>query len=123
MSNFKQFVYGKRTESTTGPILGSDYECTGKSDGFPLQLEEYCRPFVTGPGIDEHTPWHEYKWAKQGGYAVSFLNVEGENWMLASQTIGRSEKGVDVPGRIYTQAHFLALRFFFFGDSSLLCAF
>ncbi|MEC7986753.1 MAG: hypothetical protein VX278_16415, partial [Myxococcota bacterium] len=110
MTLFKQYVYGKRTESPTGPILGMDYECTGKSEGLPVSLEELCRPFRIGPGIDELTPWGQYKWSAEGGYALEVHCIDKEDWIIASKTVGRSEKGEGIPGRIYTQAHYLMIK-------------
>ena len=64
---------------------------------------------MVGPGIDEHTPWHQYHWRSEGGYAFEVHRTEDVDWLIASQTIGRSEQGSEQPGRIYTQAHYLLL--------------
>ena len=110
MAEWKQYVYGKFTSSPEGAILpGKDYQCTGKSEGIPLIVQDAMRPTTIGPGVSDMTDWSTNPWNDEGGgYAVQSVLTDGVPWITACRVRGRSEGGEEVFGRMYVQGHYVA---------------
>jgi hypothetical protein len=109
-SEWKQYVYGKFTETPEGAILpGKDYQCTGCSIGIPLQVKDAMRPTNVGPGVSDMTDWNEYLWNDEGGgFAIQPVLNNGTPWIVAGRIRGRSESGEKRHGRMYVQGHYIS---------------
>src|SRR5262245_31728775 len=105
--DWAQFVFGKLVERERGTTLPRyEHGRTGKSVGFPVALEGVCHPSQIGLGCDVR--WEEYPWsAEGGGIVVVPYRADGQWFVVAGRIRGRSEAGEGVPGRYYTQAHYL----------------
>ncbi len=108
---WEQCRYGKIVQTVDGPIVkGSEHDVTGFSVGFARSLEDHCRPDVVGIGASEQFIWQDHPWFERGGgIIVKPLEVEGASWVVACRVRGLSEGGRGLPGRIFTQAHYLVV--------------
>lgn len=107
---WEQYVYGKLLRRPGGPICdGSEHNCTGLSPAFPRSLLAQCAPTQVLPGLQADFSWSDYPWVASGGGVVATTRMVGSDpWVVVGRICGRSESGEGVPGRMYTQAHFLA---------------
>jgi hypothetical protein len=106
----EQFVYGKLVTHPGGPIVpGSEHRCTGRSTGFPRELDPFCHPSRLGLGDRDARRWGQCGWRDEGGVVSLGVVTPSGAWVLAARLRERSEEGEGVEGRLYAQGLYAAL--------------
>ncbi|MBN1572428.1 MAG: WG repeat-containing protein [Deltaproteobacteria bacterium] len=108
--SWHQYVFGKLVKYPDGPILGPDHDCIGKSEGFPEELERYCRYDRVGLGSGDVFEWHEYPWLNRGGGIVCRPHIiDDKAYVIVGRMQMRSEDGgpAKPPFRLYHHRHYI----------------
>ncbi|NVB39824.1 hypothetical protein G6O69_18420 [Pseudenhygromyxa sp. WMMC2535] len=121
VTSWQRYVYGKLVESPDGPIVrGWEHGCTGRSPAFPAELEHLCHPNKVGLGSRDSTAWRHSPWAPDGAIVQRPAQVGGQPWIFAGRVRERPEQGEGASGRLYGEAHYVALPARLYRPTSLL---